>query len=86
VKRAVSWLLARKENPMEELLKEALELFGEICDEKNTNSPEWIWKGKVEYFLAESQPTDLVYWRCGKCGCANHKDLSECGDCNALRR
>jgi hypothetical protein len=52
--------LPEKENPMEELLKEALELFGEICDEENTNSPKWIWKGKVEYYLAESKLTPVA--------------------------
>lgn len=34
-----------------ELLKKALELFGEICEEADIESEEWIWRWQVRYFL-----------------------------------
>jgi hypothetical protein len=29
---------------------------------------------------------DVAYWLCQSCGCANYKDLDDCGDCHAPRR
>jgi hypothetical protein len=35
------------------LLKEALDLFGDLCSDAPIESDEWIWRWKVRYFIED---------------------------------